>query len=277
MNNKPDFLVIGVQKAATSWLWVQLKKHPYIWLPPVKELHFFDHLFVERNRSWTEGHIRKGVREALKWQINHARNLNPDYLKYLIRYMDKDMFSEEWYERAFDRNDLSSKLTGDVTPEYCTISEEGVEYVKSYLPYAKIIWIIRDPLSRADSQLRMNISRRGINPEGLSRDEWIELAMEPDIYERASYRDYIPRWDSKYDNILYIPYNSIAERPQIVLNEVFGYLGLDQCVIEQADEKVHVGRPLEIPNYVSQYMSQRFEDHNMYLKERFSPQFLSEI
>jgi len=84
MNNKPDFLVIGVQKAATSWLWVQLKKHPYIWLPPVKELHFFDHLFVERNRSWTEGHIRKGVREALKWQINHARNLNPDYLTHSL-------------------------------------------------------------------------------------------------------------------------------------------------------------------------------------------------
>ena len=37
-----DFLGIGAQKAATSWLHVQLAKHPQVWFPAVKETHFWD-------------------------------------------------------------------------------------------------------------------------------------------------------------------------------------------------------------------------------------------
>ncbi len=37
-----DFLGIGAQKAATSWLHVQLAGHPQIWFPAVKETHFWD-------------------------------------------------------------------------------------------------------------------------------------------------------------------------------------------------------------------------------------------
>lgn len=36
-----DFLGIGAQKAGTTWLYAQLKQHPDVWMPMVKELHFF--------------------------------------------------------------------------------------------------------------------------------------------------------------------------------------------------------------------------------------------
>ena len=39
----PDFLCIGAQKSGTTWLYHNLKQHPQVWLPPVKELHYFDH------------------------------------------------------------------------------------------------------------------------------------------------------------------------------------------------------------------------------------------
>src|SRR5438067_11210494 len=38
----PDFLCIGAQKAGTSWLYRQLTEHPDFWMPPVKELHYFN-------------------------------------------------------------------------------------------------------------------------------------------------------------------------------------------------------------------------------------------
>jgi hypothetical protein len=38
----PDFLVIGAQKAGTTWLYAQLQNHPQVWLPPIKEIHYFD-------------------------------------------------------------------------------------------------------------------------------------------------------------------------------------------------------------------------------------------
>ena len=40
--NLPTFLGIGAQKAGTTWLYKKLVQHPEIWIPPKKELHFFD-------------------------------------------------------------------------------------------------------------------------------------------------------------------------------------------------------------------------------------------
>ena len=38
----PDFLVIGAQKAGTTWLHRNLQAHPQVWMPKEKELHYFD-------------------------------------------------------------------------------------------------------------------------------------------------------------------------------------------------------------------------------------------
>src|SRR5262249_41035314 len=40
--NGPDFLGIGAQKAATTWLYENLKRHPEIEFPAGKEVHFWD-------------------------------------------------------------------------------------------------------------------------------------------------------------------------------------------------------------------------------------------
>jgi hypothetical protein len=38
----PNFLGIGAQKSGTTWLHDNLARHPQVWLPPVKEIHYFD-------------------------------------------------------------------------------------------------------------------------------------------------------------------------------------------------------------------------------------------
>ncbi len=38
----PDFLFIGPDKAGSSWLFELLDSHPAAWLPPAKDLYFFD-------------------------------------------------------------------------------------------------------------------------------------------------------------------------------------------------------------------------------------------
>ncbi len=37
-----DFLGIGAQKSGTTWLYMNLRRHPQILLPDIKELHFWD-------------------------------------------------------------------------------------------------------------------------------------------------------------------------------------------------------------------------------------------
>src|SRR5690349_9661304 len=41
---QPDFLCVGVHKGGTTWLYQQLDSHPDFWMPPLKELHYFDQL-----------------------------------------------------------------------------------------------------------------------------------------------------------------------------------------------------------------------------------------
>ncbi|MCC5022259.1 MAG: hypothetical protein J6386_05415 [Candidatus Synoicihabitans palmerolidicus] len=44
---QPDFLGIGSLKAGTTWLSEQLSAHPDIYLPPIKETHFFGYPYPE--------------------------------------------------------------------------------------------------------------------------------------------------------------------------------------------------------------------------------------
>jgi hypothetical protein len=44
MKNRPEFIGIGVMKAATTWVWHQLNAHPGVKMPFQKELHYFDQL-----------------------------------------------------------------------------------------------------------------------------------------------------------------------------------------------------------------------------------------
>jgi hypothetical protein len=51
VQRKPDFLIIGAQKAGTSSLFHYLSQHPDIDLPSEKELHFFD-IQYENGIEW---------------------------------------------------------------------------------------------------------------------------------------------------------------------------------------------------------------------------------
>ncbi len=44
----PDFVGIGAQKAGTTWLYHNLRAHPEIWMPPRKEIHYFNRMGEER-------------------------------------------------------------------------------------------------------------------------------------------------------------------------------------------------------------------------------------
>src|SRR4029453_18936667 len=61
LDGRPDFLCVGAQKAGTSWLYHQLVSHPDFWMPPVKELHYFDEMTHSRHpdpENWRKARIR---------------------------------------------------------------------------------------------------------------------------------------------------------------------------------------------------------------------------
>jgi hypothetical protein len=72
----PDFLGIGAQKAGTTWLHECLRCHPELYLPPQKELHYFDEGFHKSLISYASA-FREG-RRRIKGEITPDYSVLPD-------------------------------------------------------------------------------------------------------------------------------------------------------------------------------------------------------
>ena len=67
---KPNFIIIGAMKAATTSLYTYLKQHPEIFIPAFKEPHFFD--------------IPENYNNGLDWYVkNYFRNINKKIIEKL--------------------------------------------------------------------------------------------------------------------------------------------------------------------------------------------------
>ena len=156
-----DFLCIGAQKAGTTWLDSALRQHPDIWMPPMKEVHYFDYVHRPDFRKWILWHLRYTAKRDLKKIVNIQFNQALDWnsIKFLVDLIKHEhIYTDNWYRFIFSQ--CNNKLKGEITPEYSVIGVNGINHIKSLNSNVKIIYIIRDPIDRAWSQLKMNCSRK---------------------------------------------------------------------------------------------------------------------
>ncbi|MFN3652262.1 MAG: sulfotransferase family protein [Armatimonadota bacterium] len=71
----PDFLGIGAQKSGTSWLDANLRHHPDVYLPPRKELHYWDRQYDRSLRSYSRKF--RGAGSRLKGEITPFYSILP--------------------------------------------------------------------------------------------------------------------------------------------------------------------------------------------------------
>jgi hypothetical protein len=267
----PKVLCIGAQKSGTSWLHENLKWNAGAWLPPFKELHFLDHRFVPGHRRWIKGHVARGLREATAKAEASGDTVEIAYLKTLA---DPPLMTRNWYRRVFAP--CSSDRVGiDVTPEYASIPAEGIAYTREILgPELRLIYMIREPVERALSQMRMYIGRRKTIPE--TAEDWDRILAEPDIFDRGNYASHIPRWEAGFpkNSFLYIPFGQIPRRPLSVLQEVEAFCGLPAAQYPRARETVYHGQSVLFPEDVVERLREQLDSQVRFLEEKFGAGFL---
>ena len=136
---RPDFLCIGAHKGGTTWLYQQLDSHPDFWMPPFKELHYFDQL--------------ASVQRASSPRCRDERDLR--FLESIKSLSAKPYMDLEHYARLFEPK--GSLLSGDISPNYSTLSNEVIRQVVGYFPTLKVIFLARDPVERVWSHLSMEV------------------------------------------------------------------------------------------------------------------------
>ena len=73
----PNFLCIGAQRCATTWLYECMRNHPEIYLPEIKEINFFSDINGSNylnGMEWYESHFNKVKQEKAIGEIT------PEYL-----------------------------------------------------------------------------------------------------------------------------------------------------------------------------------------------------
>lgn len=286
--NHPHFICIGAQKAGTTWLHEILSQNPSVWMPPIKEIHYFDNL--NATAATRQGRIERILRlaEKVKHEERSARRLSNLWTgisrgrgsrgkgKYgfLKSLAGQDILTENWYQRIFSHSDAVGRVSGEITPSYLTIGEEEICYLKALLKDVKLILIIREPTQRALSELRMTIGRSHRMPD--CDEQWNRLIERQEQRNIADYGKGIPRWQKYFSSsqLLIVPFGHIKRDPSGLIRQIETFIGASPFSKYQSLNKaVHKTKKIEIPTWVSSHIESIASDQRRYIIDEFGQDF----
>lgn len=137
----PGFVCIGAQKGGTIWLYENLNKHLEVWMPPIKEIHYFNRLCVNDRLLgyWTVPRSHR-----IKQIFNALIKLNVKDLRWMLHYYEFSMTSRSYLE-LFSEKYTDNYISGDITPAYSTLEERGVRFTSKVLDKdVPVLLIIRN-------------------------------------------------------------------------------------------------------------------------------------
>ncbi len=204
----PDALILGSQRAGSTSLYHYLNEHPRVTAPLTKEVLYFDNNY------------------------------------------DKPV---SWYQAHFpSKSNQLNKITLEASP--CYLSHPSVPgRVKSVLPNSKFIVLMRNPKTRAYSHYQHNV-RHGREPLGFFdalvkeqkriAGEKERLMSSEHFYHsenyyrfsyvtRGLYFNHIKEWLKYFpsERFMFIQSEALFMEPQIVVNNVFHFLGLENYTL----------------------------------------------
>lgn len=226
--DKPDFICVGMQKGGTRWLFDQLEFHPDFWMPPLKELRYFE---KERPLLLAQ-RLKKRARAKLSGKSNvltSRRDFSEADIEWLEKYIEIIRDSKvnfNFYSSLFDT--AGTKLSGDISPGYSQFSRQKAQKIREQFPTAKILLLVRDPVSRTWSQYCM--AARKFNwpdPESthtlqrfLEKPSWRLLSDLPKIVENWK----IDENDSVFKLFWF---DDIVTRPETTISDIIDFVGGD--------------------------------------------------
>ena len=267
----PDFLGIGAQKAGTTWLWRQLTQHPGIWMPPKKEIHYFDrsvdylspnHLASDTFVSRILGKERHN-RSFRRMMVRHLRaergNLTLRRMCWYLRFF-AGTYNDKWYASLF--NDRGGRVAGEITPAYAILEPKDVEHIANMMPSLKVVFLIRNPIDRAWSHCRFALTLRMLRTLD-SVSELKEFIDGPEQVLRSEYLRTIQIWRTHFPEKQFFVgfYDDILQDPKRLLLDVFRFLDVEaseSTINGDLSEKVNISPEKDIPTELLVHLAKKY-------------------
>jgi hypothetical protein len=213
----PTFLIIGAGRSGTTALNYYLMQHPEVFMCPIKETNYF---------MLDGGPGLSGEELGFPWPGDEA---------WFRRYFERWQVPAFQAYAALFQHASDALAVGEVSPGYL-YSPRAPHRIKHYLPDAKLITILRQPIDRAFSSFVQH-QRSGIE----SSTDFLQVLREEErmirekrggprhdlrtglYYEQLKrYYDLFPREQIK----IYL-YDDFERDPTSVLQDIFRYIGVD--------------------------------------------------
>ena len=244
----PRFLGIGAARAGTSWVAAQLAAHPQIRMDR-KEIHFFDRKLRAPAAS---GSARDRI----------------DRLRYLARFV-----RARGGGRGGARGDAKGggqrgtlrggRIRGEMTPAYAILEPAVIRRVADWMPDARLIFMMRDPIERAWSQARNGFPRwRGTPLESVSREELIAYFDSDPVRRRSDYATCLRAWFEHFPRgqFFFGFLDEIRDRPADLMRDLLGFLEAEvaETDAESLEKPVNASDPLPMPDWVRDHLEREY-------------------
>lgn len=229
----PDVICIGAQRSGTTWLHAALQSHPSIWSWGIKEFHQFDWDGTDPDL----GAFRQ--MQALTLLGQYAPATGAPEREQAVRMALRHAFpvSGTWenYSASIEFAP-PEQLACDFTPAYATLDEHRVAEIVRAMPDVKLIFILRDPVTRSLSGALHELQRVGVN----NPDETQLLAAceSPFNVLRTDYLRTLDIWESALppDQMLVIFHEDLASDPVQWINQVCDFLRIAPLPAPKLDD-----------------------------------------
>ena len=271
----PDFLCIGAQRSGTTWLHHQLRAHGSVFVPPCKELHFFDQIDGIEPERWIGHRLRflSEAQAALAAAPAHEASAWQTF-EWAARFAATRHIDLDWYASLF-ADAPPDALAGEITPAYALLSPPLVRQITRLIPGLKVIFIMRNPIERAMSGAMHELTTAaGASGRPSERALVAELAHER-CFARSAYRRTIETWEGCLcrGSLGCFFYDDIANDPAEFMRSICAFLGIDPGGPLHDDPREPVNRnPLPPPLLGARLpdtLTARYRDDIAWLEQRF--------
>ena len=198
----PDFLILGAEKAGTTWLADMLRQHPEIFIPPEKELFYFNKQFFESPELHNYNYD-----QPLSWYLNFFRDAQP------------------------------GQVIGEASPAYLW-DEAAPEKISGLKSTIRLIAILRDPVQRAHSQYLYFLQRGYFGR--ITFEE--ALVKRSDMLTRGLYALQLERFLALFpgDQIYLGFFDDLMTDSAGFLGAVQEFIGVDRWIPDNLEQRSNV-------------------------------------
>ena len=265
--------VVGAQKAGTSWLHGYLRRHPQCYSPVIKELNYFD--FLHGNTygkdlvtGWRQSQLSEAEARLKGDPENAALQQRCSVLRKIVAM--HEMPTDEAYQGVLMDGYRGQPVIADVTPGYATVEAEGIARMRAMAPVTRFIYIMRDPVDRLWSALRMYyeyVNQQSPMPIEDFAANW-QAILDPELIQLSDYAGTVSRLDAEVpeEDRLYLFYEDLFEEK--TLGRITDFLGINARP-GQPDNRVNVGQYRAMPEVYTRAAAEVLGPQYTFVAERF--------